>query len=110
MYKADFSECLKSTDTSGPEIVRPTGKKEGVLDGMKSLKIDQNNVPDWMKPNEDLLKKVNADKELASAVNNAKLTKAIDEVIACVCVCACVFCVCVFVLIGKPLVTQMLIL
>lgn len=32
------------TDT-GPEVVRPTGKKGGVLDGMKSLKIDQENVP-----------------------------------------------------------------
>ena len=41
---------------------------------MKSLKIDQNDVPEWMKPNEDLLQKVSQDKELSSAVNNAKLT------------------------------------
>ena len=59
----------------GPEVVRATGKKEGVLDGMKSLGIHQEQVPEWMKPNEDLLKKVNEDQELASAVNNAKLTK-----------------------------------
>lgn len=70
----------KASGAAGPEVVRPTGKKEGVLDGMKSLNIDQEKVPEWMKPNEDLLKKVNEDKELASGVNNAKINKAIDEV------------------------------
>jgi len=70
----------KASGATGPEVVRPTGKKEGVLDGMKSLNIDQQKVPEWMKPNEDLLKKVNEDKELASGVNNAKINKAIEEV------------------------------
>ena len=56
-------------------MLRPTGRKEGVLDGMKSLNIKQEDVPEWMKPNEDLLAKVKEDKELSSAVDNAKITK-----------------------------------
>ena len=72
--------CLQSkpataSDNHEPELLRPSGKKDGILDGMKSVKIDQADVPEWMKPNEDLLSKVQADKELASAVDNAKITK-----------------------------------
>lgn len=39
------SRQSKPPTDAGPEVVRPTGKAGGVLDGMKSLKIDQENVP-----------------------------------------------------------------
>ena len=41
---------------------------------------DQEDVPEWMKPNDDLLNKVKQDNELASGVDNPKITHAIDEI------------------------------
>ena len=69
------NNATRAAAKDGPELVRPTGKPDGVLDGMKRLNLKQEDVPDWMKPNEDLLKKVNDDKELASGAHNAKITK-----------------------------------
>jgi hypothetical protein len=51
---------------SGPEVFKPTGKQEGALDELKNLGIDKGDVPEWMKPSNDLLEKVNQDKEVMS--------------------------------------------
>ena len=52
------NHALRASAKDGPEVVRPTGRSDGILDGMKRLNLKQEDVPEWMKPNEDLLKKV----------------------------------------------------
>mmetsp|Transcript_50585 Transcript_50585/g.158038 ORF Transcript_50585/g.158038 Transcript_50585/m.158038 type:complete len:415 (-) Transcript_50585:727-1971(-) len=67
-------------EDDGIEVIKPHPRKEGVLDGLKSLKVENQDVPEWMKANDDLLREVESDTELASAVNNQKLITAIDEI------------------------------
>jgi hypothetical protein len=62
------------------DVLRPSGKAEGVLDDLQNLKIEQNDVPEWMRPSEGLLNKVASDKDLASGAENPKLLKAVDEI------------------------------
>lgn len=50
----------------GPEVFKPTGKVEGALDELKNLGINKDDVPEWMKPSNDLLHKVNSDKEVGA--------------------------------------------
>jgi hypothetical protein len=64
-----------------PQVLRPHGKKEGIVDGLKSLGLRDAEVPEWMKPSAELLSKVNSDAELACAANNNRILKAVDEVI-----------------------------
>mmetsp|Transcript_50589 Transcript_50589/g.158056 ORF Transcript_50589/g.158056 Transcript_50589/m.158056 type:complete len:312 (-) Transcript_50589:727-1662(-) len=74
------SEDVRKHEDDGIEVIKPHPRKEGVLDGLKSLKVENQDVPEWMKANDDLLREVESDTELASAVNNQKLITAIDEI------------------------------
>eukprot|EP00960_Hanusia_phi_P077449 768695-Hanusia_phi.AAC.4 len=74
------SEQPKQREDDGIEVIKPQPRKDGVLDGLKSIQMQNKDVPEWMQANEDLLHEVESDAELASAVNNQKLITAIDEI------------------------------
>eukprot|EP00164_Ancoracysta_twista_P003921 GFYU01005257.1.p1 GENE.GFYU01005257.1~~GFYU01005257.1.p1 ORF type:complete len:198 (+),score=59.77 GFYU01005257.1:36-629(+) len=62
-------------------VFKPKMKDDdSVMNDLKNIKLDKENPPTWMQPNEDLMKDVVGDNMLLSAMNNPRVMKAIDEI------------------------------